>query len=121
MIDLNPPGVGLSRLNATCGTAQVGDVTYSGFNFGCGIWFGTAASFVPLDPFLPIGYSEPSLTSVYDDHGTFYVGGYAVNNATGYPEAFEWIGVPAPGGGVALVASGALLVVRRRRKNSVGA
>jgi hypothetical protein len=115
--DLNPPGVGLSELYATCGTAQVGDVTYTGSHFGCGIWFGTAQSFVPLDPYLPSGYSEPHLTSVYDDNGTFYVGGFAYNNSTGNPEAFEWIGVPAPGTAAPLIA-GVFFASRRRRSIS---
>jgi hypothetical protein len=108
--DMNPPGAILSEILATCGDAQVGWAAF-GFAHTPGVWFGSAESFVPL-PIVP-GYFEFITTSIVFDGTQYRIGGYGVNNS-GYPEAFLWVGIPAPGAATAL-ALGLALAARRRR------
>jgi hypothetical protein len=109
-LDMNPPGYGTSEILATCGSAQVGD---AGFQ-AAGIWFGTPDSFISLAQFLPPGYSLSTATSIAELNGVFYVGGFAVNDATQHGEAFLWIGIPAPPAALPLLL-GAILARRRRQ------
>jgi hypothetical protein len=109
-LDMNPPGYGTSEILATCGSAQVGD---AGFQIA-GIWFGTPDSFISLAQFLPPGYSLSTATSIAELNGVFYVGGFAVNDATQHGEAFLWIGIPAPSAALPLLL-GAILAPRRRQ------
>jgi hypothetical protein len=101
-LDLNPPN-SYSRLMATCGTAQVGELD----GFDAAIWFGTPGSMVDLHTFLPSGYSYSIATSVYESNGVFYVGGWAARSGGPSEEAFLWVGVPAPSGLAALSIAGA--------------
>lgn len=114
-VDMSPPGYGLSKILATCDTAQVGYANPAGFAIQAGIWFGTPDSFMSLRPYLPAGYGISEATSVAFDGEYYYIGGWATNNTTHYEEAFLWVGVPAPGTVLPVLAAGALLVARRRR------
>lgn len=114
-VDMNPPGNGISRILATCGPAQVGWANPTGFAIQAGIWFGTPDSFMSLRPYLPPGYGISEATSVAFDGQYYHVGGWAVNTSTGRDEAFLWVGVPAPAGGLPLFAGLFMISVRRRR------
>jgi hypothetical protein len=109
------PGFGLSRLLGTCGSAQVGWSHDPVHSVSAGIWFGTASSFVSLAPYLPAGYDESFATSVAFGNGLYYVGGYAFNHVTEMPEAFLWVGIPAPGSSALALLAAGLVVARRRR------
>jgi MYXO-CTERM domain-containing protein len=113
VVDLNPTVQFGSELLADCGVAQVG---WAGLPGGivAGVWFGTAASFVPLPTIA--GYDQPTADAVSVFNGMLYVGGYALNLQNGRNEAFLWTGpVPAPGA-VALLALAASGGLRRRRR-----
>ena len=112
-IDMNPSGAGGSHLWATCGSAQVGDANI-GAGIVAGIWFGTPESFVNLAAFLPGQWDRTYATSIVQQDGLYYVGGYGYPAAGGGPEAFYWVGVPAPGTGIGLLL-GAPVLARRRR------
>lgn len=112
-IDMNPPGAGVSLLNATCGSAQVGWANIGVVS--AGVWFGTPESFQPLHQYLPGGYRQSIATGVSVFNGTYYISGYANNNATGHDEAFVWIGVPTPGTVAAFSAAAAMSARRVRR------
>jgi hypothetical protein len=112
-LDLHPAGYISSELLGTVGGAQVSFV-YTGQTHA-GIWFGTAGSFLRLSQFLPAGYYDSKATSIATDGQDFYVGGYATNAATGYRDAFLWVGtVPAPSTMGVLMAAGVLASRRRR-------
>jgi hypothetical protein len=115
-IDVHPfPGFGGSRLLATTGSVQVGWSNVPGLSFPvAGMWFGTAASFVNLQDYLPPGYGSSVATSVTDYNGRIIVGGYA--DGFNGPEAFIWVGVPAPGPLTALALAGFLAPRRRQRR-----
>jgi hypothetical protein len=116
-VDMTPPGAGTAMLNGTTPTAQVGAADLFSIGQTAGIWFGTPESFVPLAAYLPPGYSLSTATSVAELNGTYYVGGYALDSNL-LPEAFLWIGVPAPSSGLVLVAcAGALATTRRRPRH----
>jgi hypothetical protein len=51
---------------------------------------------------------------VFEEGGTFYVAGRAINGATGQLEAILWTGIPAPSTG-ALLALAGFSGARRRR------
>lgn len=106
-INLAPPLTGFSRVNATCGSAQVGYV-----NNSAAVWFGTRESYQNLRQYLPAGYGESECTSVSVVDGTYYIGGYARESVTGTSQAFVWIGVPTPG---TLAAFSAAAVISARR------
>jgi hypothetical protein len=108
-VDLNPPN-STSQLYATCGSAQVGIL-----NGGhAAIWFGTPGSVIDLHSLLPSVYYYSVAYSVYEQNGTFYVGGAAMQANHG-SEAFLWVGtVPAPSSLVLLGGAGAILAWRRR-------
>jgi hypothetical protein len=109
-VDMNPPGAAVSKLLATCGSAQVGWAS-TAEGFVGGIWFGSAASFVPLS----LGPDfQVKATSVAERNGTYYVGGYALDVVNGGTHAWMWVGVPAPGS-ASLLALAGLLGGRRRR------
>jgi hypothetical protein len=121
-VDLDPyPEFGDSMLYATTGAVQVGVAHVPGSSFlHAGVWFGTAQSFVDLHEFLPPGYGSSAATGVYEDNGLSYVAGRALNAATGASEAFVWIGVPAPGSGLALLPLVLAAGRRRRSGHSAG-
>jgi hypothetical protein len=110
-IDLNPPG-STSQLTATCGTAQVGQVGGS----DAAIWFGTAGSVVNLGSFLPPNFSYSVATSVFEQNGTFYVGGWGQQSSSAPQEALLWVGVPAPSE-LAVLGVAGIWAARRRRVN----
>lgn len=112
--DMNPPGVGASQMYATCGSAQAGYGYLPGSGITAGIWFGTPESSVPIGSLLPAGYYQSVATSIAEENGVFYVGGYARNSATGQDEAFLWTGAPAPAT-LASLAVAAAVASRRRR------
>jgi hypothetical protein len=114
-VDLNPPGAGYSGLTATCGTTQAGVADVAGIGGTAGVWFGTPESFIALEPFLPSGYAGSVATSIAEIDGRLFVGGHAVNLATQEYEAFLWIGVPAPGTGMAILGMICIAAARRRR------
>jgi hypothetical protein len=109
-IDLNPPG-STSELDATCGSAQVGQLNGG----SAAIWFGTPQSVINLHSFLPPSYFYSVATSVYESNGLFYVGGWAQQSSGTPQEAFLWVGVPAPSGLALLAAAGFSAGGRRRR------
>lgn len=115
VIDLHPvqAGTGYSGLLATDGVHQVGGASIGSFAHA-GIWSGTAASFVDLHALLPAGYGASAATSVEEYQGQTWVGGYVINGL-GNREAFLWVGVPAPGTGLGIVAAGVVGASRRRR------
>ena len=115
-VNLHPfPGFGDSVLNATVGFAQVGraHVPGGGVFPHAGLWFGTAASFVDLNQYLPPGFGSAAATSVDWYNGQLWIGGWAVD-AQNQSHAFVWIGIPAPGA-LPLLALAGLAAARRRR------
>jgi hypothetical protein len=113
---MHPFPTGLSAINATCGSAQVGYMNSVSFGPGAGIraaiWFGTAESVFDLSQFLPAGYGQSIATCVEERDGIFTVGGYVQYGFT--DQAFVWVGVPAPGTALVVIAPG-ILAFRRRR------
>jgi len=90
-IDLHPAGASSSALNATTGTRQAGSAVFGGV-YHAGIWAGSSASFIDLHAFLPTGYKTGNSEAfgIWSDGAATYVGGYAVNSATGESEAILW-------------------------------
>jgi hypothetical protein len=90
--DLNG-GAHNARLFATTGRVHVGDGFMQATLVHALINFGTPDAWLDLHPFLPSQYSSFShATSVCQDGDRIYVGGRAVNSATGQNEAVLWIG-----------------------------
>ena len=110
-IDLNPPN-SYSQLFATCGSAEVGILN----GFDAAIWFGTPQSVIDLHSFLPNSYYYSIATSIAEEDGVFYVGGWA-EQAAGTREAFLWVGVPSPS--TLSLAAPILLTSFRRRRGGV--
>jgi hypothetical protein len=112
-VDLNPPNSS-SILAATCGTAQAGQLN----GFSAAVWFGTPQSVVNLHAFLAPEYVYSVATSVYEQSGLFYVGGWAYRSGGPSQEAFLWVGVPCPSS-LALLSWTGVLACRRRRPHGL--
>ncbi|MBW7905431.1 MAG: PEP-CTERM sorting domain-containing protein [Phycisphaerae bacterium] len=123
-IDLNPTGSIESMATAVFNGVQVG---YADFSAGsrAGYWTGTADSFVNLHDTLPSGplWISSIARDVWDDGTTRYIIGYAtefvIPNGAQLQHAFLWTQpVPEPAT-AALLSMAGLLVLRRRRRQSV--
>ena len=86
--DYNPPGWN-TRLLATNGAYHVGEGG-PGTTHHALLNRGGPNDWVDLHQTLPEGYSESAATSIGFSSGGISIGGYAVNAATGLPEAFTW-------------------------------
>jgi hypothetical protein len=117
---LNPDGWVLSKAFGTNGTQQVG----AGFiteeagqlvptgNYQALLWSGTAASYVNLEPLLPVTDTWVS-SEAYGINAAGDVFGYAVDTNGNY-FAVEWSSVPEPVSGALLSVVGVCLLMRRR-------
>ena len=116
MVDLNPVTAGFSSCNGTNGAAQVGSAGDVIWGNTAAVWFGSAASYVPLAQFLPAGqYFQSEAFAVSTFNGQYYVSGFASRTSDHVSEAFLWVGVPGPGGLALLAGAGLLASLSRRR------
>lgn len=101
-----------SRLLATTGTEQVGDISV-GLPRAT-IWFGSRDNYLDLQQFLPGNFTSSEATSAYRDGSTLYVGGWG--QISGQTQAFLWVGtVPAPGSVLVLLGAAGIAIRRRQR------
>jgi len=113
-IDLNPPGLLRSEINATTGTLHAGTAWFGNVAAAC-LWLdNTGQNTLNLHEMLPPGFSTSVATGIYEDSGQIWISGYA--EGPGRREAFLWTNVPAPGAAVVLCFGLAAAGWRRRRR-----